>query len=47
MRVDEQQSIIDPIKINILTQTTTGILIAKFNGSNDKQFSADMALPVE
>jgi len=43
MRLDEQRSIIDDLDIDLLTMTSTAISIAKFNGSNYKQWSVEMA----
>jgi len=45
--LDEQGSIIGDFVINILTITSTAISIAKFNGSNYKQWSGEMALLLE
>ena len=47
MRLDEERSIIDDFAIDILTMTSTAISIAKFNGSNYKQWSGEMALLLE
>jgi len=46
-RLDEERSIIDDVDIDILTMTSTAISIAKFNGSNYKQLSGEMALRLE
>jgi len=46
-RLDEQLSIIDDFDIDILMMTSTAISIAKFNGSNYKQLSGEMALLLE
>jgi len=46
-RLDEQRSIIDDFGIDILIMTCTAISIAKFNRSNNKQWSGEMALLLE
>lgn len=47
MCLDEQLSIIDDFDTDLLTITSTTIMIAKFDGSNYKKWSGDMALRLE
>ena len=45
--LDEQRSIINSFGTDIITMTSTAILIAKLNGSNQKQWSREKALLLE